>query len=67
MKTFRDILLDSQHIACEVCEAEIRTLDNPLRSTMPTFKEMMRESIDRAYVLGELIDILPPKILDRTV
>lgn len=62
--TFYEVLLDEQHSCCNVAETEIwEYAKNPMRC----YRRIEQTSIDRAYVLGEIIDNLPVELAEREV
>ena len=63
--TFYEVLTGLHHTECKVAEQMIAYLNELDHG--PAFEEMMRDAIDRAYVLGEVIDNLPVEIAEREI
>ena len=63
MKTFYEVLVELQSSACNIAKSEIA--DNYMDN--PRLCGLAQESIDRAYVLGELIDSMPVELAERKV
>jgi hypothetical protein len=63
MKTFYEILVELQSSACNIAKSEIADdyMDNP------RLRGIAHDSIDRAYVLGEIIDSMPVELAERKV
>lgn len=64
--TFYEVLQAIQHTQCKVAEQLIQLLDKP-EDRGPAFERMMREAIDRTYVLGEIIDGLPVELAEKEI
>ena len=53
------------HLTCQLASAWDRDLNN--NPTNSLFKEMLAREIDRAYVLGLMIDSMPVELAEREI
>ena len=67
--TAYQIAIEMQSLFCSMAERSIEDLDAQelSRPTVAHYERMMRRDIDRAYVLGLMIDSMPVELAEREV